>query len=466
VQIFLEGKFLGIESFVLDGREDFAALAGRCLYVSLLSEAIPRALLAKLGLAPELLGSCGGGHFLAVIPSESLPEANAFLIEATRHLSLVSGRRLRLAWAATENLGAWSDVRKRLGEVRRRWHGLASVETAGLFEPFTPQPPSGYFSALYQGLPATSAAVWDPSAEGLLRVDGEPHWLATYFATADAGSGPASPAELAARARGRHAWGIVRGDVDQFEARLEKAQSVEEYIQLSVFYRQFFAGEVQVLCSRPEFATRLSVLYTAGDEFAVCGAWDALIPFARALQGLFERTVEEYLREFAGPEAKTLSMAIALAPVTDADPAAVYAEAGRQLEIAKSAGRDAIALFGRVLDWKALGEAADLKDVMLRLVDEFGCEPQFLGELGAFYRETDRTLPARSSRRMVETQQRPWRLHRRLNRVLEGPERNREFQKARNTLLAAFLTRGQGQLKLKASGRVALEWARITEEAE
>jgi hypothetical protein len=31
---------------------------------------------------------------------------------------------------------------------------------------------------------------------------------------------------------------------------------------------------------------------------------------------------------------------------------------------------------------------------------------------------------------------------------------------------AAFLTRGQGQLKLKPSGRVALEWARLAKEAE
>jgi CRISPR-associated protein Csm1 len=89
-----------------------------------------------------------------------------------------------------------------------------------------------------------------------------------------------------------------------------------------------------------------------------------------------------------------------------------------------------------------------------------------LGELGAFYRETDRVLPARSSRRLLETQQRPWRLHRRLNRVLDGPERNREFEKARQAVLAAFLTRGQAQLKLKPSGRVALEWARMTEEGE
>jgi CRISPR-associated protein Csm1 len=464
VQIFLEGKFLGIEPFVLDERGDFPALAGRCLYVSLLSEAIPRALLTRLQLAPELLGSCGGGQFLAVIPDESLAEANAFLVEVTRHLSAVSGGRLRLAWAATENLGAWGVVRKRLNEAMTRWRGAAALDPGGLFEPFTPAVDSGYFRKLHQGLPGTSAAVWDPTVPGLLRHEGEAHWLATHFATA--GERVATVEELAERARGRKVWGVVRGDVDEFAARMERAQTVEEYIQLSVFYRQFFAGEVQVLASRADFATRVSVLYTGGDEFAVCGAWDALIPFAREMAALFERTVEEYLKDFPGPEAKTLSAAIALSPGADADPASVFAEAGRQLEIAKSAGRDSIALLGRVLDWKQLTEAAELKDVMLRLVDDFGCAPQFLGELGAFYRETDRTLPARGSRRMVETQQRPWRLHRRLNRVLEGPERNKEFQKARNTLLAAFLTRGQGQLKLKASGRVALEWARTTEEAE
>ena len=66
----------------------------------------------------------------------------------------------------------------------------------------------------------------------------------------------------------------------------------------------------------------------------------------------------------------------------------------------------------------------------------------------------------------AEAQQRPWRLHRRLHRVLDGPERNKEFQKTRNTVLAAFLTRGQAQLKLRPAGRVALEWARFLEEAE
>lgn len=465
MQVFVQGKLLGIEPFIHSTKGGFAALAGRCLYVSLLMEALPRAMLERLGLAHELLGSCGGGQFLTVLPAESLGEANAFLVEATRKLASFTGNGLRLAWSSTENLGAWSDIRKRLDAGFRKWRGAAAVEPEGLFEPYEEAGDESYFEGLFLGLPGTAAAVWDADAAGMLRQEGEPHWLATHFAQMP-GGWPASVEELAARARGRKAWGVLRGDADQFQARLQKAETVEEYIQLSVFYKQFFLGEVQTLCGQQEFREKTTVLYTGGDEFAIAGSWDALLPFAQAIERVFRRSSEELLKDFPGVEGKTLSMGIAVAPSAETEPLAVYREAGRQLEAAKTAGRDSVAVFGKVLDWKQLSEAAELREIMVRMVDRFHCSPQFLGELGAFYRETDRVLPARSARRLLETQQRPWRLHRRLNRVLDGPERNREFEKARQAVLAAFLTRGQGQLKLKPAGRVALEWARMTEEAE
>jgi CRISPR-associated protein Csm1 len=467
VQVFLQGKIFGIEQFTQDASGGLADLGGRCLYVSLLSEVVPRALLKHLGLSPELLGTCGGGQFMAVLTSESLPAANAFLVDVTRRLGEFSERRLRLIWSSTENLGAWEDVRKRLDEGMAQWRGTAALEPEGVFEPFAPGgAASEVCAALYNGLPGTLAAEWAPEQPGMIAAAGEPLWLASHSASASNGVGPASVEELASRAKGLKAWGILRGDVDQFAARLRKAQTIEEHIQLSVFFRQFFAGEVQLLCTQNEFRNRVSVLYTGGDEFAIAGAWDALIDFARELERLFRRSADELLKEYPGAEGKTLSMAIALADSESTTPASLFAEAARQLEIAKSAGRDCISLLGRVLDWKQLSEAAELRQGMLRLITEFGCPPQFLGELGSFYRETDRVLPAKAGRRAFETQDRPWRLHRRLNRVLDGPERNKEFQKARNTVLAAFLTRGQATLKLRPSGRVALEWARWTEEVE
>ena len=42
-----------------------------------------------------------------------------------------------------------------------------------------------------------------------------------------------------------------------------------------------------------------------------------------------------------------------------------------------------------------------------------------------------------------------------------GGPRDREFQKLRASLLNEFVARGTAQLKLRPTGRVALEWARL-----
>ena len=57
-------------------------------------------------------------------------------------------------------------------------------------------------------------------------------------------------------------------------------------------YKQFFAGELEVLCSMPEFWRKVTVIYSGGDDFAVYGAWDALIGLAREMERLFRRFTE------------------------------------------------------------------------------------------------------------------------------------------------------------------------------
>jgi CRISPR-associated protein Csm1 len=468
VQIFLQGKLLGVEAFLADASGDDAVFAGRCLYASLLAEAVPRALLARLGLSPELLGTSGGGQFLAVLAVEHQAAANEFLTEVTRKLSAFTGAKLRLAWALTENLGAWSDVRKRLDESLLRWRGASAFENDGLFEPFVPQTGAtdAFYKDLWRRLPDSVAVRWEPWAQGILAPAELPLPVATHAALNRAGDAPASPAELGARAKGAPVWGVLRGDVDGMSDRLKKAASVEEHIQISVLLKQLFAGETQALATQPEFRRKVTILYTGGDDFAVFGAWDALVGFAQEFHRIFGMGSEAILEDFAGAEGKTLSMALAPASSPDSSLAGVYAEAGRLLEIAKSEGRDTVCLFGRTLDWKQFAAASDLKKTLVKLIDDFGCPPQLLGDLAAFYRETDRVLPARAGRRTVETQDRPWRFHRRLGRVLDVPARSREYQKARKSLLEEFLNRRQASVKLKPSGRVALDWARLAQEGE
>jgi hypothetical protein len=189
---------------------------------------------------------------------------------------------------------------------------------------------------------------------------------------------PASTAELASRAAGLRTWGVLRGDVDNFGIRLRRATTIEEHIQLSVLYKQFFAGEMEVVCAMPEYWRRVAVIYSGGDDFAVYGAWDALLGLAREIERLFRRFAAQTLKELPGAEGKTISMAIALAPAVDASLAAVFEEAGERLEAAKSADKDCIWVLGRTLEWKQFSEAADLKESLVRMTSDFGCSPQYL----------------------------------------------------------------------------------------
>src|SRR5579862_6060656 len=100
VQIFLQGKLLGIDAFLFAPAEKNHdhVFTGRSHWISLLSEVLPRALLAELGLAKILLGSSGGGQFLVVLPDESRPAAEAFLQAAAREIATLSDGALKLLW--------------------------------------------------------------------------------------------------------------------------------------------------------------------------------------------------------------------------------------------------------------------------------------------------------------------------------------------------------------------------------
>jgi CRISPR-associated protein Csm1 len=257
---------------------------------------------------------------------------------------------------------------------------------------------------------------------------------------------------------------VLRGDVDNFAIRMQRAQTIEEHIQLSVMYKQFFAGELEVLCSQAEFWQKVSVIYSGGDDFAVYGAWDALIALAAELQRLFHRFAETNLKEYVGLEGKTITMALALASSEDASLGAVFEDAGARLEAAKSEDKDCIWILGRTLDWKQFAEASTLKDTLSKMVSEFGCSPQYLRDLCGIYRETQSRMSKKQARRMGG--ERPWRYHRRIRRILNSsrsrsPE-HKEFQKARAELIGELIGRSAITVKLRPAGRVALEWARLS----
>jgi CRISPR-associated protein Csm1 len=469
VQILLQGKLFGIEEFLPSGQPAESLLTGRLRWVSLLSEILPRALIAELGLSKMLLGSSGGEQFLVVLPEEVRPQTEEFLAAAREGIRHLSQNRLELFWAITENLGDWTVVRKRLNDEFQRKQGtpLAATGLGRMQAPPPPEADPAYFENLGLTLRDATHVSWSPESPAMILTSGGKHsWtigtsadsvpLARHTALTDDGRETATAPVLASRAEGLAVWGVLRGDVDGFGIRMRRLQSIEEYVQLSVLYKQFFAGEVEVLCSLPEFWRKVNLLQTGGDDFAVVGAWDALIGFARELQRLFQRFTEEHLKEFPGPEGKTLTMALALAPELDTPLGSVYGRSRDRLEIAKSADKDCFYLLGRTLEWKQLSDAAELKDELTAMVREFGVAPQYIRDLCGIYRETRRAPGAKR----VE---RPWRFHRRLLRIL-GSSRARDFQKARASLIADLVGKNPANIKLRPSGRVALEWARLSTE--
>jgi CRISPR-associated protein Csm1 len=472
VQIFLQGKLLGIEDFVLApaGEEAFgeSLLAGRAHWVSLLSEVLPRALLTELGLSKILLGSSGGGGFLLVLPVESRAKAELFLEAAAGQIRAYSNGRLRLSWASTENLGEWELVRKRLAAEMSAKRGTAGAPADSAMEG---QAESSYFSDyLATKLRDAQTVGWSPENPARILIgEGKHTWaiglgieaipMARHTALDEDGTAAAPLETLAHRSGGRPAWGILRGDVDGFGARIAGMNTIEDHVKYSVLFKQLFAGELEVVCSLPEYWQKATIVYCGGDDFAVYGSWDALLSMAQEIQRVFHRFANEDLKDLEGPEGKTISMALALAPELDSPFSFVYEEAGRNLETAKSSGRDLLHLFDKTIEWKQLQQAGEIKDNLIRLVKEYDCPPAMLGELSGFYREKPPAHPNAKAR-----PDRPWRYYRRLSLLL-GPARERGLQRLRNTVLTDLIGKSPVQVKLRPAGRVAVHWARLLLEA-
>jgi CRISPR-associated protein Csm1 len=417
-------------------------------------------------LPPLMLGSSGGGRFLVILPdSAKTVAAGEFLVRVSGVLENLTGGTMRIAWSSTENLGDWTVVRKRLQEGMKASLKTA-VPDAGFFLPFVPSLAVG--DATPRGLRDATGVGWSFDFPFLIAAEGgAPRWdlgrqagldnISLTRHAARNGDALASIKELAKRAKGEKIWGILRGEIDDFGTRIRRAQSVEEHVQLSMLYKQFLVGEIELLCSQGDYFQRVTVLRADAADFVVCGAWDALANFARELQRVFAVFAEANLKELPGAEAKTLTMALTLGD-SGAALARVWQDSARDLEAAKASDKDCFYMLGEVLEWKQLSDAAELKDTIVQLNEEFRGGKHFLGQLRKLYKKAEApgAGPADQERLMA----RAIRFQRRFARVANRKER--EFQKLRSHLVKEIAGRSQrGRLKLRPEGLVALEWARL-----
>jgi len=483
LQVFLQAQLLGADDFLATQPPEqpgsMAQIVGRSAWLNLLCEVLPRALLAELGLSRMLLGSSSAEQFLLVLAEEDVGRANELLVRSAQAIAQLSQNTLRLIWATTENLGAWPVARKRLDDALLAGKSAplaGNTESATIFTPFADEgaaetPGDAYFPAFAAKLPsASSIGWWNERPAHLTWDEGQYSWplkeqagldeeaivFPRRFAVDEAGN-LTSPAELAQRAEGTPRWGVLRGDVDQFGWQLKQLGSIEEHIHLSVLFKEFFAGELALLCTLPNFWRKVSILYRGGDDFTVIGTWDALLLLSRELQRLFEKFTEENLQSVPHFEARTLSMALAIAPDADAPVAAVLQDAAVELRQAKTSEAGSFNVFGRTLEWKRLNEAEELKLSLLRLVRDFGFAPDYINDVASVYREA---FSARVSRRKAMRVDKPWRTYMRLSRVIPQT-RGKEVNNVRNAVITNLLGKRTAALKLRPAARVGLEWARL-----
>ena len=478
-QILLQGKVTGIDVLLTapaseDDHAGGLTILGRARWASLLSEILPRALLAELGLANILLGMSGGGQFLVVLPQENRSQANEFLDKAATQVGTMSAGRLGLVWAFTESLGDWTDIRKRLNEEFDRKTAVPLAHApATIFDTYDAQdaPSLALFSNLAVSLQGAETVSWSPEEPARVSLtEGKHSWslkndltFPRHAAPGDSDYMPATTAHMSARATGRKTWGVLMAQVDHYGGRIRRVQTDMEFLQLSILYNQFFNSEIEMLCLQPEYWQKVSILYCSSSGFALYGSWDALVAFSAEAQRVFHSFAEANLREFPGAEGKTITMSLALASGPHAPMGLVCEEAAEQLRLAKTADKDCIHFLGRTLEWKQLKEAAELKDQLAKMVNDFGVPSESIRDLQTIYRENGFAMSSRSGKR--QRVERPWRYHLRINRVLENRGR-RDFQKLRTSIVADLIGKNPTNVKLRPSGRVALEWARLfTEES-
>ena len=473
VQILLQGKLAGIEDFLLapPSRHDNRAFEARQQWCVLLGETLPRALLAHLQLPSLLLGTAGADHFLVILPDATrAAEAAAFLDRANAVLHAATGGLLRAVWSATENLGDWTIVRKRLADGLRD-QATAEVSAGDYFEPVPAR--AAVEDVIPRGLRDATGIGWSFLFPALIQAEGGDHrWdLGRHAGTdnislprhaARNGDAVASARELAKRAKGTKLWAILRGEIDGFQLRLRRAAGVEEHVQISLLFKQFLAGEIELLCSQPEYFQRVTVLRAGAGDFALCGAWDALAAFARDLQRVFALFATENLKELPGAEAKSVTMSLSNGAPGDSM-AALWETSGRDLEIAQAADKDCFHLLGRVLEWKQLKNAVELRDTVTQLGDDFRGGADFLAQLRNLYRKVETAAANPAPGEQDRLAARALRFQRRFARV--GNKRERQFQDLRSHLMKEVAGRNlRGRLRLRPEGLVALEWARLSGE--
>jgi CRISPR-associated protein Csm1 len=146
--LLVGGDFSGIQSFIytLSAKRAAKTLRGRSFYLQLLTEAILRFVLGKLGLSYANVIYSGGGHFFLLVPTSSGKLLPGIQKEITEKVLRQHGTSLyfSLGWTGvpisgflTESISpVWAQMHREMQrKKRRRYSDFNPEQLAAIFEP-------------------------------------------------------------------------------------------------------------------------------------------------------------------------------------------------------------------------------------------------------------------------------------------------------------------------------------------
>ncbi|MDR3569704.1 MAG: type III-A CRISPR-associated protein Cas10/Csm1 [Syntrophobacteraceae bacterium] len=171
---------------------------------------------------------------------------------------------------------------------------------------------------------------------------------------------------LAEEATGIKKWGVVRADVDNlgrvFRDGLRGGdQSISRVSMLSHLISLYFSAHVESLARRPPYGSRISIIYSGGDDLFALGSWSVLKPFAEEVNGGFNAFTAGRL---------TLSAGVCLAPGPGYPVGQAGKLAGEAEHLAKVCGRNRFAIFDEAIGWEELRELQKIQDALVGLIGE------------------------------------------------------------------------------------------------
>ncbi len=117
--------------------------------------------------------------------------------------------------------------------------------------------------------------------------------IARHTARNETEIGPATTAELARRATGHPAWGVLRGSRRSVRPASAAASIHRRARAAFDAVQAFLRRRARSAVRGRDFWRASTFLYSGVSDFAVYGSWDALVLFAGEMQRTFHRFTEE-----------------------------------------------------------------------------------------------------------------------------------------------------------------------------